>query len=266
MPKTSLRAYRAIFLTSVRQSVAYWGSFALQMIGMTAMLVSSLAVWRVLLADGDIGGYDWPTMQAYLTIAFITGTLGTANGDFPMAERIRDGQVAIDLTKPVDFQWARLAENLGGLVTEVGAIVVAVAVMIALPGDLPAPDPAHALLAVVAIACVIPLKFMIVYGSTLLVFWTQNYWGLSWCRWAVVAIFSGALVPLNLLPSWLRGAAEVLPFAGVTATPAAIYLEQVSLGQAAVLIGQQVAWILALYVLARLTWRVAVRQVTVHGG
>jgi ABC-2 type transport system permease protein len=259
--------YRTLFLISVRRLMAYRFNAVVGWLGGGAMLISSLAVWNALLRNGSIGGYDWPTMKAYVLVAWAMGSIGAADGDWHMASRIRDGHVATDLTRPIDYQGARFAEQLGGLAFELVAIAVAALAVVVFTGGVPVPATlGQGLLFLVSVALVVPLKFVIRYMTTMFCFWTHNFIGISWAKDAVVWLFSGGLIPLSLLPSWLGAIAAVLPFASLTATPAALYLGQATGSDALKLLALQAFWVIALWFGARLLWRGALRALTIHGG
>ncbi|MDG4772020.1 ABC-2 family transporter protein [Solwaraspora sp. WMMD792] len=265
-PSTGVRPYRALARVAARSAVAYPLSFVLGMAGVLLQLLAMLSIWAVLLGSGtSVGGFSWPQMKAYLLIAYVTGSL-MSFGDWEMAARIRDGMVAVDLTRPVDYQRARFAETLGVAVVEVAFALAVCAVVLAVTGPVPVPPPGQAALFAVSALLVLPLRFTTVYLTALLCFWTQNIFGVSLARGAITNLFSGALVPLTLLPGWLQAIAAVLPFAGMTFTPATIYLGQATGSDAWLLIGIQAVWTVALWWGARLAWRSAVRQLTVHGG
>lgn len=259
-----MRAYRSLFLMSVKRSFAYRLNTVLGWVGGAAYLVASLAVWRALLDQGSIAGYDWPAMKAYLLIGWATGSIGNVMGDWRMADRILQGEVATDLTKPIDYQGARFAEHLGMLIVEMCAIAVAVGVVVIFTGGVPLP--ASWPLFLLSFLLVIPLKFVISYLTCMICFWTSNFMGIAWTKNGLVLLFSGGLVPLAMLPVWISAPAAVLPFAGITATPAALYLGQATGVQAAQLLAVQVFWVVALWFAARFAWRGALRALTVHGG
>jgi ABC-2 type transport system permease protein len=261
-----VRGYRALARATARAALTYRLSFVLGIGTVLVQLVALLAVWHAILAEAPVNGFTWPQMRAYLLVAFAAGTLVSILGDFRMAFRILDGNVALDLVKPVDYQKARLAESLGGLWIELLLIVVVVGGTLALTGgvDVPA-GPALALFAT-SMLLLVPLKFLLVYVSTLACFWTQNYMGVQWARLAVINLLSGALIPLVYLPHWLATAAQWSPFAGLTSTPALIFLGRVGVRDGLVLVLVQLAWVLVLWFGARLIWRQAVRRLTVNGG
>lgn len=255
-----MRAYKRLFLISARNVFAYRMSALVSWIGSGAFLIASFAIWKALLGDGSIGGYDWPSMKAYLIISWATMQLGGAGLEWRMADRILWGEVATDLTKPVDYQKARFAEYLGSLTLELIAITIGVSLVAMLTGGFAAPK--QPLLFFASMLLVIPLKFMFMYLACMLCFWTSNYMGVAWAKNALIMLFSGGLIPLSLLPTWLATPAAVLPFASVTAAPASVYLGQAALEVVVV----QAFWVILLWFTARLLWRVALRALTVHGG
>ena len=64
-------------------------------------------------AGGTVAGYDAGTLSAYVWLS--QGMLGamTLSGTAEIGERIRTGDIAVDLTRPVDVQLAHLATDLG---------------------------------------------------------------------------------------------------------------------------------------------------------
>jgi ABC-2 type transport system permease protein len=261
-----MRQYRALARATAKAALTYRLSLLLGLGAVLVQLVALLAVWRVVLAESSVNGFTWPQMRAYLLVAFAAGTVVSILGDFRMAFRILDGDVALDLVKPIDYQKARFAEAIGGLWIEVILIGLVVGVTLALTGGVDTPAAAGLALFTASMLLLVPLKFLIVYVSTLACFWTQNFMGVQWARLAVVNLLSGALIPLVYLPGWLATAAQWSPFAGLTSTPALIFLGRVHGGEALTLVAVQLGWVLVLWFGARGLWRVAVRRLTVNGG
>nr|WP_277605383.1 ABC-2 family transporter protein [Glycomyces sp. L485] len=225
-----------------------------------------MALWRHLLGDGTLAGYDWDAMRAYQIISFITATMAFGAADWYIADRILDGMVAIDLTKPVDFQRARAAEFIGSMLATVPTAVVGGVgawLLFAPPGPV---SPLAGALTIVSVLLIFPLVFEVVYLSVMVCFWTKRYLGIMWAREALMSFFAGMMIPLAFMPEWLRAIAWATPFPHYTTTPTDIYLGRVDTLGALGLIAAQAAWVVVLWVGARLLWRYAVKRVTVHGG
>ncbi|KAB8158858.1 antibiotic ABC transporter permease [Streptomyces sp. 3MP-14] len=260
-----MRGYRALSRASARGVLTYRLSFTLSMLGVFFQFVAMLAVWRVLAAEGRTG-LDWPQMRTYLFVAFACGALVGLYADLTMAFRIRSGLVAVDIVRPVRYQEARFAEVLGALWLE-ALIVAGVGVALAASGLGPLwPGPAGAVLFTASMLLMIVLKFLVLYLCGLACFWTQNYMGIQWARIAVVNLLSGALVPLALMPDWLGTLAGWSPFAGMASTPGLIAAGDATGGRALGLLAAQACWAVALWLLAKGLWRVALRSMTVNGG
>lgn len=261
-----MRRYLALSRAVAKSALTYRLSFFLALGGVAFQLVAMLAVWRVLLAQGAVGGFTWPQMRTYLLVAFASGTLVSLFADFRMAFRILDGTVALDLVKPVRYQEARFAEVLGGVWIEVLIVLVIGGAVTLAGGGMPNPGGTHVALFAASMALLVPLKFLVVYGCGLACFWTQNFIGVQWARLAIVNLLSGALVPLAYLPHWLGTVAAWSPFGGMASTPGVILVGRVDARQALWLVAVQLAWVVVLWFGAKLLWRSAVRQLTVHGG
>ncbi len=266
MRRFNLRGYAALARAMAKSALAYRTAFLLALGGVLVQLVALLAVWKVLLAQGAVGGFSWPQMRTYLLVAFASGTLVSLFADFRMGRRILDGSVSLDLVKPVRYQEARFAEVLGGVWIELLVVLVIGGGLAVVGGGLTNPGGPNIALFVASMVLLIPLKFLITYATALACFWTQNFIGVQWARLAIVNLLSGALVPLVYLPHWLGTAAAWSPFAGMASTPGVILVGRVDAGQALVLVAVQAAWVVLLWLGAKLLWRSAVRQLTVNGG
>ncbi|GAA1663957.1 hypothetical protein GCM10009830_06850 [Glycomyces endophyticus] len=256
----------ALATISFKRKIAYKTTWLFSVLFGGWSLLAGLAVWSNLIGDGEMGGYDWQAMKAYLIVGFLTSTLAWAGSDWEMANRILDGLVAVDLTKPVDFQRARAGEYIGGMAASVPAAILGTAAAVLIFRPAPPDSALAAVLTVVSVLFIFPLAFGITYLSVLTCFVTQRYLGIQWARDTMLAFFSGMMVPLALMPLWLQGVAWALPFVHFTTTPASIYLGRVDTAGALGLLAAEAAWAVGLWVIGRLIWSQLVKKVTVHGG
>ncbi len=260
-----MKAYLTMARCSMRTCFAYRQAYLMGMAASCLVLVATVALWGAVLSGrGQLGGFTLYEMKGYMLVTFATGWLGNAVGEWALANRIRDGHVAIDLVRPLPTQRLMFAQVVGGLPMEALIIGVVTAGFVLLAGPVPAPH--NAGLVLVSLLMVVPLRFCLGFLTVQVVFWTQNFHGVAWARNAVEQAFSGALVPLSLMPQWLQATAAVLPFAGLTSTPALIYLGKVNGSAAVGLVGLQLFWAVALWLIGQLAFRSASRMVTVHGG
>jgi ABC-2 type transport system permease protein len=264
-----LRKYFSLAKASLEIIFVYRAGFVVNQIGSVFYVVAMFYLWQVIFLGktGNLGGFTWPEMKAYLLVAFLLNSTMTWFDEWQMGQDIREGRVATDLARPVDFQVKRFAEAAGPVPFEItsalciGAIVAFIFGGIAFPAD-----PAHLALFIVSAGLATLLKFSIIYCVSMAAFWTTGMEGVQNARFAIVNIFSGALIPLVFFPDWLRAVAGVLPFQGLISTPALTYLGHMDGRTTALMIGTQALWAIALLLFGRLLWRSAVKAVTINGG
>jgi ABC-2 type transport system permease protein len=264
-----MKGYVSLARNSWRSLRVYRMNFLLILLGTVVQAVAMLAVWQALLSEASpsrLAGFTWHEMKGYLLVAFAANALVSGYTDLLLAGRVLSGMVALDLTKPVDFQLARWAETLGFLGVELLAVGSIGVMMISVVAPVPLPTGWQGLLFVASLCAVVPLKFGIVYLTGVACFWTQNYQGVSWARAGIAGVLSGSLVPVELYPAWLQSLCQMSPFPSMVSTPALIFVGRVRDGEAALLFCWQVVWIAALWLIGRVAWSRGLRQITVHGG
>jgi ABC-2 type transport system permease protein len=99
-----------------------------------------------------------------------------------------------------------------------------------------------------------------------LTFYTTEVWGLGVIIFGTSLFFSGSLMPLAIMPGWLRTLVLSLPFAQSLAIPMSFLSGITPVADALHVWLSQLVWLIGLGVLSRLVFRVAVRKITVQGG
>jgi ABC-2 type transport system permease protein len=264
----SLRRYLSIARMALQQTLAYRGTAIFTVLILFLWIAILFSFWSSAYAGRDeIAGYTHRDMRTYILLAYAINALvgwRTARG---MMSRIRTGEIVIDMIRPLNYRTMQLAHASGASVVE-GAISFGIAIGLGLIFfDIRAPEsPLAASLFVVTVVIGFVTKVLVIFLISLLTFWTLQGVGLMWAQQAVIAILSGTLVPLALLPGWIRVVAEVLPLRGIVATPVSIYLGTVSGWELAGLLALQAGWLAALWWVTDRAWVRAFRAVEIQGG
>ncbi|GLZ12841.1 ABC transporter permease [Actinomadura sp. NBRC 104425] len=222
-----------------------------------------VALWRERPA---LGGYD---VADAVTFCFLTQALiGPVQifGGMELTRRIRDGDVAIDLYRPVGLQGWWLADDLGraagalllrgGLPPAVGALVF--------PLRLPGPSGAAAFAVSLVLAVVV--GFGLRYLVALAVFWLHDDRGPAAVALVMSLFFSGMILPLVAFPGLLGEVARALPWAALVQVPADVFLGKRTGADLAAALAFQAGWAAVLLAAGRLLTAAARRRLVVHGG
>jgi ABC-2 type transport system permease protein len=216
------------------------------------------------------GGYDatdavtyvWLGQALLMTVALWGG--GTTDD---LAERIRTGDVAIDLYRPVGLFGWYLAGDLGRaayhfLTRGAGPTLLGLLLFhIALPGS-----PAAALGFVVSLVLAVVTSFAIRFLVACSTFWWLDQTGVQTLAGVFAIFFSGMALPLVIFPEPLKSIALSLPWASYLQTPADIWLGQRTGTALLTGLAVQGVWILVLVILAQSVLAAATRKVVVQGG
>jgi ABC-2 type transport system permease protein len=218
-------------------------------------------------AGGTIAGYNVAQASTYVWLG--QGLLAGIGllGSHEVSERVRTGEIAIDLARPIDLQMSYWARDLGRaalLLPARGAIPVLIG---ALTTGLAVPDSwTAAPLGLVSLVCAISISFLLRYGVNLISFWTIDVQGYVNVYMLLMSLFSGFYVPVHIFPDWLQVIAHASPFPSMFQSPIDVLSGRVAGPQALGVIGVQLAWLTGLVVLTRVALRSASSKLVVQGG
>ncbi|GHH76595.1 ABC transporter permease [Streptomyces sulfonofaciens] len=226
-----------------------------------------LALWH---ERPHLGGYDQAQALTFVWLGqgmhMVVAAMGGGFED-ELIERIRTGDIAIDLYRPADLQGWWLAADAGRAAFHLlGRAVVPMAVG-ALLFDLALPaDPLRWLAFLTAVALGVAVSFAIRYLVALSAFWLLDGAGVAQVAWFTGLFFSGMLLPLNVFPGALGEVARALPWSALLQVPADVLLGRHTGRDLLATYAFQAAWAAALLAAGRLVQSVATRRVVVQGG
>ncbi|GAA3371958.1 ABC-2 family transporter protein [Streptomyces sannanensis] len=266
-----MRLYAAVASNGFRRYATYRvataaGVFTNTVFGFI-MAYTYIALWD---ERPQLGGYDQSQALTYVWLGqALLMTCAMMGGGFEdeLMERIRTGDVAIDLYRPADLQSWWLAADLGRAAFHFLGRGIVPMVLGGLAFDLALPaSPVVWLAFLVAVVLGTVVSFAVRFLVALSAFWLLDGAGAVQLMMLAGMFFSGLYLPLNVFPGALGEVAMVLPWSALLQVPADIFL-----GRSAgwdVLEGYafQAGWAVALLAAGRLLQAAATRRVVVQGG
>ncbi|MFD7664419.1 ABC transporter permease [Streptomyces sp. NPDC059788] len=217
-----------------------------------------------------LGGYDQAQALTFVwtgqTLLAATGLL-IGGGLDDLQERIRSGDIAVDLHRPADLQAWWLAADLGRAAFQLfgrGLVPMAVGAL-AFPSALPA-SPVTWLLFLVSVALGVVVGFALRYLVALTSFWLLDGAGVGMVAGLLCMFCSGMVLPLNVFPGGFGEAVRLLPWASMLQVPADVLLGVHDGAGVAGALAFQAGWAAVLLAAGRLVQSVATRKVVVQGG
>jgi ABC-2 type transport system permease protein len=227
------------------------------------------SLWSAIYS-GLQSGSDTPFTRAgiitYAVFAMICRISMTME-DTEISSRIRSGDIAMDMTKPVNFFLMNLSQTVGVTMfhwfTRVTPILLACFLAFDLEVSL---EPARMAAAVCAWAMGYFVFFLLNFAFALLAFWFVETFSFQLTKYALINLLSGAIIPVDFFPSRLRPFMEMLPFQYIFYTPTAVFTGHLAWPETVRLMSLQAVWIAILGLLCSVMWRSAQRKLVVQGG
>jgi ABC-2 type transport system permease protein len=260
------RAFPALLRVGVAEVVAYRAEFLVWILT-TNMPLVMLALWHAVAADGPVGRFDQAQFTAYY-IGVLVVRLATNNWmAWQMSMEIRDGTLSAKLLRPIHPLYAYAADHISALPLRVVVVSPIVAVLFVTSWSrLARHDPRLVLILAASLVGAWLLMFfaMVLLGS--LAFYIDSALAAFELWIGLHGLFSGYLIPLEIMPPWFRSLAGVLPFRFMLAFPVETLVGLQSPGQALRQLAAQWLYVALLGVLAMRVWRAGVRRFAAFGG
>lgn len=218
-------------------------------------------------AGGILAGYDQQQASTYVWLGQALLAPVALYGWTELADRIKTGDIAVDLARPVDLLGAWWAADLGRAAFQLltrglaPLVIGAVTIGLALPGSWTAYP-----LGLISVVLAVSISFLCRFLVNLIAFWTIDVRGFIGFFLVVIGPFSGLYVPIHIFPTWLTIMAYSTPFPATLQLPIDV-LSGRSLGVDALLVlAIQLGWLAVLLGASRLVMSRAARRLVVQGG
>jgi len=212
--------------------------------------------------ESVIKGYDLGMMLQYQAWILIVSFLAQGHTSLQLAEDIRLGRISSYLLYPFSFWQYHTAAFFSLQVIQIFVATVSLMVLV-LAGLLPVN--LDLLIQGVFFSLLVGLLwFAFQFTIGLLAFWLEETWVLRVMLMLVAQFLSGAIIPLELYPDWLRSLLLYTPFPYLAYIPVKIFMGEYDASYLQTLL-ILIFWIGAVFMLARFVWRRGLRLYSAAG-
>ncbi len=231
-------------------------------------------VWAAVFQGQDtINGLTLDDTLQYFILVGLLMSITDVHFEEWRSQQVRDGKIDFYLIKPYSFTVDIVIDEFVSRFLFFLLYLPAVAIMVLLGSYLTGLSPL-ALLQNISLTAFIPFLFLVLgsyilnvmFGLVIvyLTFWFEGSQGLEHFKWLFISIFSGSILPLEFMPTWLLQIVERLPFQYLYAVPI-----QVLQGRAELML-MDIFWLCATiatgWLLLTIMWNEARKQYAAVGG
>ncbi len=217
------------------QTLAYRSEVFLWLILDTIPVIVTIFVWISIYSNKtDIAGYSLSNIVNYFILVLIINSISASHFEQFRVEQIRMGKIDYFLIRPFSYIQEILLGHVAGKIFYITVSLPFFFLIIAtLNHFFSLTFPSFTLLSFLTFALLIfftsVVEFILGLIIVLLGFWFEGSDGLEHFKWIVVTLLSGWLIPIEMMPQWLKTVTMALPFKYMYAVPIETALYQTSL-------------------------------------
>ncbi len=266
-----IKTYLPFSINVFQRNLAYRANAIVYFLGDAVILAVTYFLWKAIYLSSPnsiLNGFSFYEMIVYVLMSFITGALINADIVHGIYREVKDGSIAINLIRPINYERRILFENFGGILYNFLVIFLIgfIGIIVYMHSSGVNINLFNILLYFLSIIFSILITFYSNFSFSLLSFKITNMWGLSQMMSAITQLLSGALIPIIFFPTWLRGIVSFFPFSSMIYTPTMIFLGKLSSIEILQALSLQIFWIIITMIISKTMWKKLIKQLTILGG
>jgi ABC-2 type transport system permease protein len=261
----TLRALPTLWRIGVAETLAYRAEFLVWILTTTQPLIM-LGLWTSVARLQPFAQYSSADFVAYFLAALIVRQLTGNWVAWQISEDVRSGAMAMRLLRPIHPFVAYAASHAAAIpFRSIIALPVAVVLLVSSGSGALTTDPVRLALVIPSIALAWLITFALMFAIGALAFFLTQTMAIANLYFALYSLFSGYLMPLELLGPVAR-VARWLPFRFMLSAPVELLTRTQHRDDLIRLLGGQAAWAAITLAAALVLWHRGVRRFEAVGG
>lgn len=267
----TLRALPTLLRIGVAETVAYRAEFLVWILTTTLPLVM-LGLWSSVASEApfrtdSLHAYTAADFTAYYLATLIVRQLTGTWVAWQVSEDVRMGAMSMRLLRPLHPFVAYAASHLAAVpFRSLVAVPIAAALLLGSGASALTREPLQLALIAPSLVLAWLITFSVQFAIGALAFFVTKTMALLSLHFLLFSVFSGYLLPQDLLPGWIARAADILPFRYMLGAPVELMTHALPPGELERLIMGQLAWAAMGLLAALWTWRLGIRRYEAVGG
>lgn len=262
----TLRAIPTLLRVGVAETVAYRAEFLVWILTTTMPLVM-LALWTSVASEAPFRSYTSEDFVAYYLATLIVRNITGTWVAWQVSEEVRLGAMSMRLLRPLHPFVAYAVSHLAAVpFRSLVALPIAAVLLLSSGASSLTREPLQLALIAPSLALAWLITFSVLFALGALAFFVTKTMGLLSLYFLLFSLFSGYLLPQDLLPGWIASVAEVLPFRYMLGVPVELMTRALGRDEALTLVMGQLAWAAVSLGAALWVWRLGVKHHEAVGG
>lgn len=265
-----MKKYFCNVKTSMLVGLSYRVHFLVSVLSNILKIVLLYYMWFAVYGmshDKIINGSSFSETFTYVVLATGIYSFLQVWLEWRISPEIINGNIAVRLIKPIDYQVSMLAEALGASINNLVVITIPTIIIVYIIEPKGISLGINIVFFLISLVFSYLLNFCIDFSIGLMAFYTESIWGISAMKETIVLFLSGAMIPVYFFPEKLRTIVKYLPFQSIYNSPIQLLQNNVSsVSQMVNIILLQIIWTIALLLLTRVFYVYVTGKLMINGG
>lgn len=262
-----MKKYFYVTRNAIQGELTYGASYWTSLFGILIKMTTSYYLWQAIFGNRtEVGGYNFSEMITYVLLSMMLSQLNAFGAGRMLSLMIARGEIAMELVRPYQLIVKLLFYNMGVKIVEVIKYTIIMWFISSFFFKISISGTffiwmlfiASSLLGMITIQLIDVLLSMLAFKTT-------NTWGIWILRNSLFTILSGAMLPLTLFPRWFQKCAYILPFQSAIYAPLNIITSRCN-NNILYSVFLQTLWAIILVIFVSISYKRAVKKVTIWGG
>ena len=267
--KVYLNLFKLKFMNQLQYRMAAIAGISTQFFFGIVYIMVYLAFYT---SNGDVSlPMKWNELICYLWLGqSLFALVNPWVKDNDLLSMIKDGNIAYELCRPIDFYKKWYATMYGNRLAAVSLRflpIIIIAILLPEPYKLLPPNSITSfilfLISLIISSLLITAISMLYHSITM---FTLDEKGIMSLLMVFIEIFSGGTIPLVFFPKFLKIIAYILPFRYIIDLPFRVYSGNISISSATPNIGLSILWLIIIITIGYILSKKACNKATVQGG
>jgi len=263
-----MKKYLAVLKNSFQANLIYRFNFFFYFLSQFISFGVLFYIWTsIYYQGGKIGGYELADMIFYYLGAIFIGVVVKGMDVAQLiGNEIRMGQLNAFLLTPIDYFWRKFFSFFGGLIFRglAASLLFGTGLYFLAEKFNFQFSTTRIFVFLLLVFFSYLLNWLIFYIIGISTFWFGYIWALNYSVRMMADFLEGGLIPLDLLPSWFNVLNNFLPFKYIIFVPVSIFTGRLEISWSVFVI--PLAWILFLYISAKLLFKMGLKKYDGFGG
>lgn len=262
------------YLTLIRSGIIVLLRFRIgalvTFIGNLIYLIIVYSLWKIIFSSSEsqiINGMTFQDTMIYLVLASSMFMLLESHLTWRMHEDIQSGKIILDIIKPLGYQSLKYAGIFGEVIFSFVTTFIPTFIIVYFLSDSKIHLGFNLIFFLISMIIGVFISLSIDFFIGTIGLYTQSIWGINIMKEVIVLLFSGAVIPINFFPGYLRQIIMKLPFQSIYNSPLQFLINNnISYIDGIKILITQIIWLFVLSIISYLFWMKSLKTITVNGG